>query len=75
MPLRNPLCCGCEITPGAPVTPDTLKQHYLHTIQVLLFWELLGRQATPETADKLGLSQARTDLMKAIESLYPEVNE
>lgn len=66
------LCCGCEIRGGAPVSPETLRAHYKHTFEVLLFWEILHRRGLTPNEGKLKLSQARIDLIEAIDELYPE---
>jgi len=69
------LCCGCEIHPGEPIDPRTLREHYKHTIEVLLFWELMMRESPVWLEGKLRLSQARIDLLNIIDLLYPEVRE
>jgi len=67
------LCCGCEMIGGSPVSMETLKAHYKHTFEVLLFWELMHRKgAIP--SDNLKLSQARINLIEAIDELYPEAS-
>ena len=75
------LSCGCEIVPGAPVRPETLQAHYKHTIECLLFWELLvnpGKSSeerySPDSPN-MKLSQARIDLLEALDQLYPEAKE
>lgn len=69
-----PLSCGCEIRGGMPVSPEMLKAHYKHTFEILLFWELINRSGRdPETSMKL--SQARIDLINAIDELYPGANQ
>jgi len=70
------LCCGCEMVGGGPVSLETIKAHYRHTFEVLLFWELIHRQgsSTPNE-DKLKLSQARIDFLEAIDELYPEARQ
>jgi len=72
------LPCGCEMVPGAPVSFEIVKAHYKHTLQVLLFWELIRRSDRRDVEDratadmKLKLSQARIALIECIEKLYPE---
>ena len=69
------LSCGCEIKPGIPITAGTLQAHYKHTIEAILFWELMHRQGdTPLNDARLKLSQARIDLVEAIDELYPEAS-
>lgn len=70
------LSCGCELFGGAPVSPETLKAHYKHTFETVLFWELLCRPFNPSNTDsKLKLSQARIDLINAIDELFPGARE
>lgn len=75
------LSCGCEIRAGKPVTPETLKAHYKHTLECLVFWELLRSPSEdPEARYKVDspnmkLSQARIDLISAIDELYPEAGK
>ncbi|GAJ15149.1 unnamed protein product [marine sediment metagenome] len=69
------LACGCEIRGGEPVSLDTIRAHYKHTFEALLFWELLRRPEKPDHELKMKLSQARIDLIEAIDKLYPEVSE
>ena len=76
-----PLSCGCEVKPGAPVTPEVLKAHYKHTFECLLFWELLmSPSQTPEArysvdGPNMKLSQARIDIIDAIDKLFPEAGK
>ena len=69
------LCCGCEMVAGAPVSLETIKAHYKHTFEVLLFWELMHRRGRTPNENKLKLSQARIDLIEAIDELYPEASK
>lgn len=69
------LSCGCEIFPSAPVSLETLRAHYKHTFEVLVFWEIMYRWGSAPNEDKLKLSQARIDLIEAIDKLYPETRE
>ena len=66
------LACGCEIKPGVPLTQEEVQTHYKHTFEALLFWELMRRQGTIQDERHLKLSQARIDLIDAIDELYPE---
>lgn len=66
------LACGCEIKPGVPVTLEVLRTHYKHTLEAILFWELMHRQGSPQDERHFKLSQARIDLVEAIDTLYPE---
>ncbi|GAH48818.1 unnamed protein product [marine sediment metagenome] len=67
-----PLACGCEIKFGVPVTLEMLRVHYKHTMEAILFWELMHRAASPQDERHFKLSQARIDLLEAIDALYPE---
>lgn len=69
------LSCGCEIVGGAPVSLETLRAHYKHTFEVLLFWEIMYRKGNTPNENKLKLSQARIDLIEAIDELYPEASK
>lgn len=66
------LACGCEFNPGVPVTHETLRAHYGHTMEALLFWELMRRKDVTQDERHLKLSQARVDVLEAIDTLYPE---
>jgi len=68
------LSCGCNFSGGMPVTTELMKAHMKHTMEAILFWEMIMRPGRdPEATMKL--SQARIDLIDAIEDLYPEVKE
>lgn len=67
------LACGCEFRGGMAVTPAMVKAHYKHTFEALLFWELMHRSSEdPVNEARVKLSQARIDLLEAIDKLYPE---
>ena len=72
------LSCGCEIVGGAPVSLETLKAHYKHTLESLLFWELLvqpGKSAEEKysiDSPNMNLSQARINLIQCLDKLYPD---
>ena len=67
------LACGCEFSGGMPVTSELMKAHYKHTIEAILFWELIIRKGRDPFATHK-LSQARIDLVNAIDELYPEAS-
>lgn len=69
------LACGCEIIGGGPVSQEVVKKHYKHTLEAILFWELLRRPGTPQGDDHMKLSQARCDLFDALDKLYPEASQ
>jgi len=69
-----PLSCGCEFRGGMPVNTELLKAHYKHTMEAILFWELIMKPGRDPMAT-VKLSQARIDLLKAIDELYPEASE
>lgn len=66
------LACGCEIKGGMALTREEIQAHYKHTFETLLFWELMRRKDVPQDERHIKLSQARIDLIDAIEELYPE---
>ncbi|KKL71571.1 hypothetical protein LCGC14_2093570 [marine sediment metagenome] len=72
------LGCGCEILAGAPVSLETLKAHYKHTLECLLFWELLVQPSkSPEErysvdSPNMKLSEARIALIGCLDRLYPD---
>ena len=68
------LSCGCEFRGGMPVTEELLKAHLKHTMEAIFFWEMIRRTGRDPLAT-MKLSQARIDLINAIEELYPEVKE
>ena len=73
-----PLSCGCEVKAGIPVSPETIKAHFQHTLEALIFWELIIRRdlvGSPFLQDKVKLAEARIVLIDAIEELYPEVKQ
>lgn len=67
------LSCGCDFSGGMPVTPELLKEHYKHTRESLFLWELIRRPGRDSLAT-LKFSQARIELMNAIDELYPEAS-
>lgn len=68
------LSCGCEIKGGMAVPKAMIQAHYKHTIEALLFWEIMVRPGEDRVSEaRHKLSQARIDLVDAIEELYPEV--
>lgn len=69
------LSCGCEIRAGEPLPAFVVKAHYKHTFEALLFWEIIHRKGKPQTDDHIKLSEARIDLLNAIDTLYPEAKE
>ena len=68
------LSCGCELRGGMPVTPDLLKVHLKHTMESVLYFELIMRPGRDPFATHR-LSKARIELIEAIEELYPEAKE
>lgn len=68
--IRMPLACGCDVLAGASVSLETLKKHFKHTFEVLVFWELIVRPQKPLNKNKL--IEARLAIMEAIEELFPE---
>ena len=66
------LACGCAIKPGVPLTEKELKAHYKHTLEAMVFWELMRREGNPQDNRNIKLSQARVDFIDALDALYPE---
>lgn len=75
------LSCGCELRGGMEVSLEMLKEHYKHTFEALMFWELLMKPSlSPEERYKIDgpnmkLSQARIDILEAIDKLYPDASK
>jgi len=69
------LACGCNFGPDWPFTREEIQEHFKHTMEALFVWELLHRRGVPQGDDHMKLSQARIDVIDAIEKLYPEVRE
>ena len=67
--------CGCEVRPGEPIPYETIRAHYKHTMEALLFWELIRRKGTDLSDDRLKLSEARIALMEAIDKIFPEASK
>ena len=62
------LVCGCRMTGGMPVSEEMLQEHYQHTLQCMLYWELvMGADADK----KLKLSMARIAYFDALQDLHP----
>lgn len=67
------LPCGCEIKGGMAVSNEMAQAHLKHTMEALLFWELLRRPSDDCSSEaRLKLIQARIAAIEAIEELYPE---
>ena len=67
------LSCGCQISPGLPVSPEVVKAHKEHTLHCLFFWDLLLRpNATPEQREaREKLMEARLAYQEALDVAYP----
>jgi hypothetical protein len=65
--------CGCEIYPGQPVTPETVKAHKEHTLTTMFFWDIIVRHsATPEQQEARDkLMEARIAYQEALDKAYP----
>ena len=66
------LACGCEIKPGVPLGEKELKAHYKHTLEAMVFWELMRREGIPQEHN---LSLARIAFFDALDALYPEAKD
>ena len=70
------LACGCEVRGGMPVSKEMAQAHLKHTMEALFLWEIMRRPGdNPASEAKLRLSQARIEIIEAIEELYPEATE
>lgn len=67
--------CGCKVETGQPIPYETIREHYEHTMEALLFWELIFRKGQDLFDDKTKLSEARIALMEAIDKMFPEASE
>ena len=65
------LSCGCELRPGLAVTPEMLQSHLVHTMEALVFWELIRRPSRDPMAT-LPMAERRIKVIEEIERLYPE---
>jgi hypothetical protein len=70
-----PLSCGCNFQAGVPISQEMLKEHYKHTLEALLFWELIIDKGKPQGKANIELSEARIALIDAIDTLYPSASE
>ena len=66
------LACGCELSPGAPVSKEMLKAHYEHTLSCLVLWELIMRRGSPQ--DTIDLAEHRIAILDAITKHFPEID-
>ena len=66
------LSCGCEFRAGEPVKYNVIRAHYKHTMEAILFWELLTREGIDLSDARSKLNLARIDLMEAIDKMFPE---
>lgn len=69
------LSCGCEVRAGESIDLETIKEHYKHTIEAILFWELIFRKGKDLSEGCLKLFQARIDLIEAIDEMFPEASD
>lgn len=67
--------CGCEVKAGEPVSIETIRNHYKHTMEAIFFWELIFRRGADLASVKLKLNQLRVDLLNTIEEIFPELKE
>lgn len=67
--------CGCEVSAGAPIPYETIKEHYKHTMEAVLFWELIFRKEHDLSDNRFKLSEARINLLNVIAAMFPEVLE
>lgn len=67
--------CGCEVIAGQPIPYEIIRAHYKHTMEAILFWELIFRKGTDISDARLELSEARIALMEAIDKMFPEASK
>lgn len=69
------LSCGCEIVVGMAIDQYQLAAHYKHTLEVMLFWEMMHSVPPPEDNidSSIKLSQARIDYVEALEARFPQL--
>jgi hypothetical protein len=67
------LICGCEITPGEPVTPEMVEAHKEHTLHCMFIWDIMARHnATPKQEQaREKLIEARIAYQEALDAAYP----
>ncbi|MBA7472210.1 hypothetical protein ES707_07532 [subsurface metagenome] len=68
------IACGCEVKGGMPVSPEMAKEHFKHTFEAMLFWELT-RHPGDNALDSLPLAEARIVYIEALEARFPELKE
>ena len=65
------LSCGCEVSPGLPVTTAWLKEHYKHTFEALLIWELIVLKDGLSNYDDDGIGSLRSKYIAALAKRFP----
>ena len=66
------MSCGCAIVGGMPVTTDWLKEHYKHTLEALIVWEIIidpNSELSNFYADRIG--ELRLRYMEALDKHFP----
>lgn len=59
--------CGCKLQAGHPVLIEDMDRHWGHTMECLLYWELIvGPDSDPELREKV--STARLAIGKFVET-------
>lgn len=65
--------CGCTVAPGMTLTVDDLERHYQHTMECLLYWEIiLGTASDPTVREKA--SEARIAIGEFVERRKQDVD-
>ena len=66
------MSCGCAIVGGMPLTTDWLKEHYKHTFEALMVWEIIiDPNAKRSNYDADGIGELRLKYMEALDKRFP----
>jgi len=65
------LSCGCEVQAGKEQTLEDRKKHAQHTVEALLYWELLIVPGGARHDAKVQITKARLEIQKAFDVLAP----
>ncbi len=67
------LDCGCDMSPGQPIGPETLARHFAHTFGSIIIWELLRVPGDNGSDKTTALSEARIAYLEALRTRFPQI--